>query len=37
MTAVEEYKLKINELVEKCNDLSLLDMIHQLLQKSQQA
>ena len=37
MTAREEYILKINELVEKCNDLSLLNMIHQLLQKSQQA
>jgi hypothetical protein len=37
MTAKEEYKTKINELVEKCNDLSLLDFIHQLLQKSQQA
>lgn len=37
MTVKEEYKLKINELVDKCNDLSMLDMIYQLLQKSQQA
>lgn len=33
----EEYILKITDLVEKCNDLSLLDLILQLLQKSQQA
>lgn len=33
----EEYLMKINELLMKCNDLSLLDLIHQLLQKSQQA
>lgn len=37
MTAKEEYIMKINELIELCNDLSLLDLIHQLLQKSQQA
>ena len=37
MSAKEEYKLKISELLEVCNDLSLLDMICQLLQKSQQA
>ena len=37
MTVKEEYILKITELAEKCNDLSLLDLIHQLLQKSQQA
>ena len=33
----EEYIEKIKELVEKSNDLSLLDFILQLLQKSQQA
>jgi hypothetical protein len=33
----EEYITKINELLTKCHDLSLLDLIHQLLQKSQQA
>lgn len=33
----EEYTRKIAELLERCNDLSLLDLIHQLLQKSQQA
>ena len=37
MTAKEEYIKKITELVDRCNDLSLLDFIHQLLQKSQQA
>lgn len=37
MTAKEEYIPKINALVNKCNDLSLLDMIYRLLQKSQQA
>ena len=37
MAAREEYIQKINDLVEKCSDLSLLDLIHQLLQKSQQA
>lgn len=31
----KEYTLKIGELLEKCNDLSLLDFILQLLQKSQ--
>lgn len=30
----EEYKKKIAELLEKCNDLSILDFILQLLQKS---
>lgn len=29
----EEYLMKINELLEKCNDVSILDLIHQLLQK----
>lgn len=33
----EEYLTKINELLTKCNDLRLLDLIHQLLQKSQEA
>lgn len=33
----EEYIGKITELLEKCNDIHLLDLIHQLLQKSQQA
>ena len=30
----EEYVVKINELLEKCNDLSLLDLIYKLLNKS---
>lgn len=29
----EEYIKKITELLEKCNDLSLLDLIFQLLKK----
>lgn len=33
----EEYIQKIKEQLEKCHDLSLLDLIHQLLQKTQQA
>ena len=33
----EEYIDKINDLLKRCNDLSLLDLIHQLLQKSQEA
>lgn len=33
----EEYIMKINELLKKCHDLRMLDLIHQLLQKSQQA
>lgn len=33
----EEYTQKISELVEKCNDIPLLDFILQLLKKSQQA
>jgi hypothetical protein len=32
----EEYVLKIHDLTEKCNDLSLLDLIYQLLNKSVQ-
>ena len=30
----EEYVVKINELLEKCNDLPLLDLIYKLLNKS---
>lgn len=30
----EEYIILITELLEKCNDLSLLDLIHKLLRKS---
>lgn len=37
MEMQEEYILKINELLQKCHDLQLLDLIHQLLQKTQQA
>ena len=33
----EEYIMKINELLKKCHDLQLLDLIHQLLHKSQEA
>ena len=33
----EEYIQKINERLTGCNDVSLLDFILQLLQKSQQA
>lgn len=33
----EEYINKITELVKTCNDLSMLDLILQLLQKSQQS
>jgi hypothetical protein len=33
----EEYIVKINELLNMCQDLQLLDLIHQLLQKTQQA
>lgn len=29
----EEYTQKIRELIEKCDDLSLLDLIYQLLKK----
>lgn len=32
----EDYIQKINELSIKCNDLQMLDLIVQLLQKSQQ-
>lgn len=32
----EDYIQKINELAIKCNDLQMLDLIVQLLQKSQQ-
>jgi hypothetical protein len=32
-----EYLLHITELLDKCNDIALLDFILQLLQKSQQA
>ena len=32
----EEYLQKIHELAEKCDDLSLLDLIYQLLNKSVQ-
>lgn len=32
----EEYIPKINELLKDCNDLSLLDLIYQLLNKSVQ-
>jgi hypothetical protein len=35
-TMKEEYILKITELLERCNDIQLLDLIHQLLQKSQE-
>ena len=37
MTAKDEFKLKINELIDKCNDLSMLDLVMQLLEKSQKA
>ena len=33
----EELSIQITELLQMCNDLSLLDLILQLLQKSQQA
>lgn len=32
-----EYQQSIMELVNKCEDISLLDFIYQLLQKAQQA
>jgi hypothetical protein len=35
MTAKEEYRQKISELIDKCNDLSMLDFIVQLLEKCQ--
>lgn len=35
MSAIDEYIKKITELMQECNDLALLDLIHQLLQKSQ--
>ena len=31
----QEYIIEINELLQKCEDISLLDLILQLLQKSQ--
>ena len=37
MTAKEEYVQKINELMTKCSDLSMLDLIYRLLKKSQQS
>ena len=34
MSAVDTYIKKINELLQKCNDVALLDLIMKLLQKS---
>jgi len=37
MKSANEYKQEITRLMENCEDISLLDFIYQLLQKSQQA
>ena len=37
MTAKEEYTQKINEMLTKCSDIAMLDLIYRLLKKSQQA
>lgn len=37
MSAVDTYIKKITELLQKCDDVPLLDLIMKLLQKSQKA
>lgn len=37
MNIIDTYIKKIIELVKKCEDLGLLDLIYQLLKKSQEA
>ena len=37
MSAIDTYIQKITELLQKCEDLALLDLIFKLLQKSQKA